>query len=282
MQVRIAHDAPAAARTGALVVPIFSGSELSGAAKSVDDALGGAIADVLSSGEIKGKLAEIAFIHAKDQPFHRVLVVGLGDAAKFEPHMLARYAGTAVRYLGRRKVTEIAIALPEQAKSQAAAAASFASEGALSGSFDTSIYQGENEKKNTVETVTILAGDADAKALDEGLRRGTALGEAVNFARRLALTPANDMTPTILADEAVKAGKQSGLNVEVWDEARARQEKMGSFLSVAQGSVQPPKFIIMRYEGDPGNKELLALVGKGITFDTGGISIKPAERMEEM
>src|SRR5215469_12563330 len=113
MQVRIAHDAPATVRTGALVVPVFSGNDLSGPAKTVDAALNGAISDVLSSGELKGKLAEVAFIHAKDQPFHRVLVVGLGDAEKFEPYMLARYAGTAVRYLGRRKISEIALALPE-------------------------------------------------------------------------------------------------------------------------------------------------------------------------
>ncbi len=282
MQVRIADDAPATVRTGALVVPVFSGSELSGPAKAVDAALGGAIADVITCGELKGKLAEIAFIHAKDQPFHRVLVVGLGDVEKFEPYMLARYAGTAVRYLGRRKITEIAIALPELKDVNATVAASFAAEGAISGSFDTGLYQDDGEKRNTVETVTILGNSADAKALEAGANRGTTLGEAVNFARRLAVTPANDMTPTILADEATKGAKDAGLEVEVFDEARARTEGMGSFLSVAQGSVQPPKFIIMRYNGDPGSKDLIALVGKGITFDTGGISLKPPERMEEM
>ncbi len=281
MQVRIAHDAPAAARTGALVVPVFSGNELSGPAKTVDGALNGAIADVLSSGEMKGKLAEVSFIHAKDQPFHRVLLVGLGDADKFEPHMLARYAGTAVRYLGRRKITDIAIALPQTSNVDSTLAASFVAEGAISGSFDTTLYQDDAEKRNSIENVTIL-GNGDPKALEAGVNRGTILGEAVNFARRLAVTPANDMTPTILADEATKAAKESGLDVEVFDEARARSEGMGSFLSVAQGSVQPPKFIIMRYNGDPGSKELVALVGKGITFDTGGISLKPPERMEEM
>ncbi len=282
MQVRIAHDAPATVRSGALVVPVFSGSELSGPAKAVDAALNGAISDVLSSGEMKGKLAEVAYIYAKDQPFHRVLVIGLGDADKFEPFMLARYAGTAVRYLGRRKVTEIAIALPDQGKTDATLAASFLAEGAISGSFDTSIYQDDSEKRNSIDTVTILGENADAKALESGCARGATLGEAVNFARRLAVTPANDMTPTILADEATKAAKDCGLEVEVFDEARARTEGMGSFLSVAQGSVQPPKFIVLRYTGDPGSKELLALVGKGITFDTGGISLKPPERMEEM
>ncbi len=90
------------------------------------------------------------------------------------------------------------------------------------------------------------------------------------------------MTPTRMAEEASKIAKATGLEIDVLDEERARSEGMGSFLSVAAGSVQPPKFIVLRYNGDPSSKELLALVGKGITFDTGGISIKPAERMEDM
>jgi leucyl aminopeptidase len=282
MQVLIVQDAPVTVRSGALVVPVFTGGELSSAAKAVDDALSGAISDVLASEEIKGKLADIALLHAKDQPFHRVLVVGLGERAKFEPSHLARYAGAAVRYLGRRNVESIALALPDEAKGNETACASFTVEGAITGSFQTSIYQEKPEKRMAIESVTILANGFDAKAIKAGVERGTILGQAVNFARRLAVTPANDMTPTILADEAVKGAKDAGIEVEVFDEARIRKEGMGSFLSVAQGSVQPPKFIVMKYTGDPGSKELLALVGKGITFDTGGISLKPPERMEEM
>jgi leucyl aminopeptidase len=282
MQVRIAQDAPAAARTGALVVPVFTSGELSEAAKAVDGTLGGAISDVLSSGEIKGKLGDCALVHAKDQPFHRVLVVGLGDKATFEAMNLAKYAGTAIRYLGRRNVAEIAIALPEHAAQSATASVAFAAEGAISGAFDTTIYQEKPDKTIAVQTVTILTGDLDAKNAQAGLSRGVAVGEAVNFARRLAVTPANDMTPVILASEATKAAKEASVDIEVWDEKRIADEKMGSFLSVAAGSAQPPRFIIMRYNGDPGSKELLALVGKGITFDTGGISLKPPERMEEM
>ena len=282
MQIRIAQDAPDAVRTGALVVPVFASSELTGAAKAVDATLGGAIADVLSSGEVKGKPYELALVHAKDQPFRRVLVIGLGESGKFEPQMLARYAGAAVRYLGRRNVTEIAIALPPQAKGNEAACASFVAEGATSGSFETSTYQEHPDKALSIANVTVLASDLDAKNVEAGVARGTILGDAVNYARRLALTPANDMTPTHLANEATASSKDAGLEIDVLDEERARKEGMGSFLSVAQGSAQPPKFIVMTYKGDPSSKELLALVGKGITFDTGGISLKPPERMEEM
>jgi leucyl aminopeptidase len=282
MQVRIAHDAPATVRTGAIVVPVFTDAVLDGAAKAVDAALGGAVTDVLSSGEIKGKLAETSLLHAPSQPFRRALVVGLGERSKFEPWMLARYVGTAVRTLGRKNVSEIAVALPPRALGDELACASFAAEGALTGSFDVTLYQEKPEKAIAVTTVTLLDGGLDAGAFERGVKRGTILGQSVNFARRLAATPANDMTPTHMANEATRIAGEVGLAIDVLDEERARKEGMGSFLSVAQGSAQPPKFIVLTYKGDPSNKETLAIVGKGITFDSGGISIKPAERMEEM
>jgi leucyl aminopeptidase len=282
MQVRTIADAPAEVRTGALVVPVFSDAALGGAAKEADGLLGGAIADALASGEIKAKLAEHVLIHAKDLPFHRVLAVGLGEREKFEPQLLARYAGTAVRYLGRRNVTNVAIALPQEARSNEAACASSLAEGALAGAFTTTAYQAKPERPIAIEEVAILTHGFDAANIEAGVQRGKVVADAVNFARRLALTPANDMTPTHLAHEAEKAAKENGLGFEVLEAEQARKLGMGSYLSVAQGSVQPPKFIVMRYDGDPSSKELLALVGKGITFDTGGISIKPAERMEEM
>jgi leucyl aminopeptidase len=282
MQVRIATDAPTAVRAGAIVVPVYADGELTGAAKALDAALDGAIADVRTSGEMKGKLAELALVHAKDQPFHRVLLVGLGDESKSELHHLARLAGAAVRYLARRGIKDIAIALPPHAKGKELMSASFVAEGAIAGTLDTTLYQEKPEKSSAVDTVTVLVGDLNAKQVEAGVERGTILGEAVNFARRLALTPANDMTPTVLAKEAKKAMKSVDIDIDVLDEDQARKEGMGSFLSVAQGSEQPPRFIVMTYEGDPGSKEKLALVGKGITFDTGGISLKPPERMEEM
>ncbi|HEY8297643.1 MAG TPA: leucyl aminopeptidase [Candidatus Baltobacteraceae bacterium] len=283
MQVRIANDAPGSVRAGALVVPVFSDNALDGAAKAIDADLGGAIAEILKCGEIKGKLCELSLVHARDKSYSRVLVIGLGESAKFEPWMLARYAGTAVRYLGRRNVSEIAFALPSQAAGSETAAASFVAEGAIAGSFDTTSYQKEPDKRSdTVQRVAILSNGLDATALQAGIDRGTIVGESVNVARRLALTPANDMTPTHLADEATKVAKETGLELDILDEARARAEGMGSFLSVAQGSAQPPKFIVLTYKGDPSSKEILALVGKGITFDTGGISLKPPDRMEEM
>ena len=281
MQVRVVRDAPGSVRTGALVVPVFSGAPLEGTAKEIDTQLHGAIAEILN-GEITGEFGEVSLIHAHDQPYKRVLLIGLGDAKRFEPHMLARFAGTAVRHLGRRNVRDIAIALPPQVKGNETASASFLVEGATTGAFDATVYQKAPEKRSGADTLSLLAGGCDEKALQDGVTRGEILGDAVNFARKLAITPANDMTPAHMAKAAKKAAKETGLDVDILDEDRCREEGMGSFLSVAQGSAQPPKFIVLKYEGNPGSKELLALVGKGITFDSGGVSLKPPERMEEM
>ncbi|MGA7356536.1 MAG: leucyl aminopeptidase [Candidatus Cybelea sp.] len=282
MQVHLYADEPVGVSAGALVVPFFSGSPLEGVTKDVDAALDGAIADALAAGEIRGKLGEHVLVHAKGQPYRRVLAISLGDQSSFEPYLLARYAGSAVRYLGRRNVEKIAVALPPQTAGRESICASFVAEGAITGTFETTIYQGRPERPLATNEVVIPAAGFDAAEIERGIARGTAIGEAVNLARRLAVTPANDMTPTHMAEAAKKVAESNGLEIDVLDEARARAEGMGSFLSVAQGSVQPPKMIVLRYNGDPSSKEVLALVGKGITFDTGGISIKPAERMEEM
>ncbi len=281
MQVYISADEPIGVSADALVVPFFSESPLEGIAKEIDASLDGIIADALTSGDVRGKLGEHVLVYTKGRPFRRVLAVSLGDRSAFQPYLLARYAGSAVRYLGRRNVEKIAIALPPPSGDQAAFA-SFVAEGAIAGSFDTTLYQERPERRLATKEIVVLSKGFDANEIERGIGHGAALGDAVNLARRMALTPANDMTPTRMAEEAAKVAEAAGLEIDVLDEARATQEGMGSFLSVAQGSVQPPKFIVLRYEGDPSSKELLALVGKGITFDTGGISIKPAEKMEDM
>jgi leucyl aminopeptidase len=282
MQVRIVTDAPGSVRAGALVVPVFSGeSSLDGVAKTIDAETGGALADV-SAAEHKGKLAEVALVHAKDKSFKRVLMVGLGERAKFEPYMLGRYAGAAVRYLGKRGFSDIAFALPDIIKGNEAAAASFIVEGAIAGTIDTTMYQNEPDKTIKIETISVLAGELNRAGLEQGAKRGEILGDAVNAARRMALTPANDMTPTHMAKRAKELAKEADLDIDVLDEDDMKKHGMGSLLGVSRGSDEDAKMIVLTYKGDPSSKELLALVGKGLTFDSGGISIKPAENMHEM
>ncbi len=177
MHVHVSHDAAASVATGALVVPVFAGTAIDGAAAEVDRALGGAIADVLASGEIVGKLNETSLVHAKDHPFKRVLVVGLGERAKLRPSMLAKYAGTAVRHLGKRGVEQVAFVLP--AGLDGALAASFVAEGALAATIDTTTYRTEPDRPVKTTEVAILAGGYAAEAVEAGrqARRGTRRGD---------------------------------------------------------------------------------------------------------
>ena len=280
MQVHVSRDAATSVTTGALVVPVFAGTSVEGVAAEVDGVLGGAIADVLSAGEIAGKPNENALIHAKDAPFKRVLVVGVGEKDKLTAGALAKYAGGAVRYLGKRGVTSIAFALPPGL--DAAAAASAVVEGTIAGTLDTTAYRTEPDKPIALDKIALLAGSYDAAAVESGAKRGEILGEAVNRARRMALTPGNDMTPTHMAQQARDAAKDAGLEIDVLDEKRMEAKGMGALLGVSRGSDEPATLSVMTYKGDPSSKEILALVGKGLTFDSGGISLKPPENMHEM
>jgi len=280
MQVHVSNDAPTSVATGALVVPVFAGGVLDGVAAEVDRVLGGAIADILASGEIAGKPNETSLVHAKDASFKRVLVIGLGEREKLTVSGLAKYAGTAVRYLGKRGVTSIAIALPDGV--DGTLGASFAAEGAIAATIDTTLYRTEADKPVVTTDVTILAGSYDAGSIQTGAKRGSVIGEAVNAARTMALTPANDMTPSHLANRAKELAADAGLEFDVLDEARMLELGMGSLLGVSRGSDEPATLSVMTYKGDPSSSETLALVGKGLTFDSGGISIKPAENMHEM
>lgn len=280
MHVHVSRDAAASVATGALVVPVFAKTALDGIAADIDRLLSGAIGDVLASGEIAGKPNETSLVHAKETPFKRVLVVGLGEREKLTPAAVAKYAGTAVRYLGKRGVDRLAIVLPPDL--DPTLAASFAAEGAIAATLDTTTYRTEPDRPVKTSDVTILAGAYDPAAIEAGVQRGIVVGEAVNKARLMALTPGNDMTPTILSQRAAEFAKDAGLEIDVLDEARMREKGMGALLGVSSGSDEPATLSVITYKGDPSSSEVLALVGKGLTFDSGGISLKPPENMHEM
>ena len=282
MQVRITTDAPASLATGALVVPVFADKRLDGVALELDALLGGALSGVLEAGEIAGKPNELAVVHAGGSPFRRVALIGLGEREGFTPHLLARFAGTAVRTLGKRNIASLTIVLPEEARIATALAASAVTEGAIAATLDGTTYRTEPDKPVVTTDVAIVAGAFDRAALAAGIARGTAIGSAVNDARLMALTPGNDMTPTHLAARARELAADAGLDIDVLDEARMAAKGMGSLLGVSRGSDEPATLTVMTYRGDPASSQVLALVGKGLTFDSGGISIKPAADMHEM
>lgn len=212
-----------------------------------------------------------------------LLAIGLGDTKTLEHETLRQAAGAAMQALKTNKCRSAALALDSLPHNSlnADTTTQALSEGLLMADYAFTDFKDKKSQQASLEKV-LLVSSSKSKTYEHGLETGTVLAECVNFARWLGDRPGNRMTPTILADETVKAAKGSKLRVNIWDKARIKAEKMGAFLSVSLGSTQEPKFIVLEYNGAGSNKRPICFVGKGLTFDSGGISIKPAGGMEEM
>ena len=251
---------------------------------SADAATQKAVADVVSSDDITAKSFETtAFFSPHGLKAKRLVVLGGGKASKFNADEVRKLAGTAVRYAKSKKLRNLSFALPEETALGAEAAARAIAEGAHVGDFDPNYYASDRKDQSIQSFEIVAAAKADNKALHSALEAGSIIGTAQNFARDLVNEPGNKMTPTVMGERAKKMSEEVGLKCEVYGADKMRELKMGSFLSVAQGSDEPPALIVMTYEpkGAPA-EPVIGLVGKGITFDTGGISIKPADGMEKM
>jgi leucyl aminopeptidase len=247
---------------------------------SADKSVQQSAADLLSSGDITGKTFELAWLHKPaGLKAKRLLLIGGGKTKKFSSSDLRKLAGAAVRALKPRAVRSFAFILPSEIPAEEAVKAVV--EGAIVGNFDPDTYKSDRKDQN-VESLTVVA-TGDQSKLQSALDEARILAESQNFTRDLVNEPSNHMTPTILAERAQQMSKETGLKCEVYGPDKIKELKMGAFWGVAQGSDEPPALIVMRYEpaGAP-EKPVLGLVGKGVTFDTGGISIKPADNMEKM
>jgi leucyl aminopeptidase len=240
--------------------------------------------EVIAAGELSGKLLEtIMFYRPSGAKAKRVLIVGAGSAKKFTPNELRKVAGAAVRYLKPKGIRSLAVVLPENADFTAENALRAVVIGALVGDFDPDTYKSDR-KDQSIQSITIVATENPDKAhLEAALNEGRMIGESQNFTRELVNEPGNRMTPTMMAERARKMASEVGLGCEIFGPEDIQRMKMGAFWSVAQGSEEPPALIVLKYEpNDAPAQPHLGLVGKGITFDTGGISIKPADGMEKM
>jgi leucyl aminopeptidase len=247
---------------------------------AADPALQSAAADLLASGEVAGKPFETNLLHKPaGLKGKRLLLISGGSARSFSAYDLRRIAGAAVRTLKSRGIRSFAFVAPDGIGAQEAVRAIV--EGAHVGNFDPDYYRSDR-KDQKIDTITVITS-GDKGALERAATEAQIVGESQNFTRDLVNEPSNRMTPTILAERAKKMCAEVGLKCEVYGADKIKEMKMGAFWSVAQGSDEPPALIVMTYEpaGAP-PKPVLGLVGKGITFDTGGISIKPADGMEKM
>jgi len=284
MRIHVSAEKPERARVDALVLPVYSDGVASASVETVDRKLGGVIDDLRSGSEMRGRENEENTLVANSKVgAKRIIVVGIGAKGDVTPATIARFAGVGVRSAARRGLSTIAIVLPDDLPFDAADVGEAATEGAIMATFDPSPYRSRRDgKPDAVKSVTLIGASHAVKQVGKGVERGTILGEAANLAREMVNAPSNDMTPTHIADHAKALAKKHGLKVTILDKADMKKLGMGSFLSVAAGSDEPPKMIALEYRGAPKSKNVLGLVGKGITFDTGGISLKPAQDMDAM
>ena len=285
MQITLATQPLAALESEALVTYAFeNGDPVQGRLAEIDTGAGGLLRRLAKSGELTGKTLEMTLIHAPaGLKAARLLLVGAGKREKFDSAALRKISGTALRYLKSRGVHNFVFAVREDHVTEDAAQA--LAEGAIAADFESDKYKTEKKNDKSIESVQIAGYSERERAAGEtGLARGTVIGESQNFARDLINEPSNKLTPKILAEKAEAMARQAGLAVDVLDEKRIADMKMGALLSVAQGSVEPPRMIVVTYSSanaKPG-APVIGIVGKAVTFDTGGISIKPSEGMEKM
>jgi len=235
--------------------------------------------DLIDSGEIAGKSLEFTILHkAEDSPARRVLIAGAGKRSEFDGAALRKTVAAAVRFVKSKSIRDAALALDRSLASTANVSA--AVEGAILGNFELDSHKSDKSGSKSLDRFTVAV---DVAGAEEAAEQGRILAEAQNFARMLGNEPPNILTPNVLAQHAREVGAKFGLDCEILDRDRLIQLGFGALLGVAMGSAEPPVLIVLRYAPPSPSGEInLGLIGKAVTFDSGGISIKPAEGMEQM
>ncbi len=275
------------ANVDALAVTVFKDEKASSEIlKDLDKLTGGIISSVIKNEEFKGDVGETALIRFSAKGKGKaslLLLIGVGDKSEYKTAGVANVSGTATRFLRKRNVKSFAL-LP-RSEGDATEIAQNAVHGFITSQFELDKYRTKDKNTKTVDNLVVCVAGAKESDLKNGLSRGQIIGDSMNFTRDLANEPPNILHPTEMAKRAQTIAKETGMKCEILDEAKMEKLGMGSLLSVSIGSEQPAKLIVLKYEPKKSTAkkgELLAIVGKGITFDTGGISLKPGEGMDAM
>ncbi|HEX79199.1 MAG TPA: leucyl aminopeptidase [Dehalococcoidia bacterium] len=287
MEIKVIAGDVIHVETGAVVIGCFKEEKrLGGESAAIDEALDGAISRLISQGEVKGKPGEVTIIHSLGRiPAARVVVVGLGKKDELKLDGVRSAVAEACRHLQRKDVTDVAVdaigkdvpGITAEVYAQAVA------EGALLGVYTFRRHiTGENNKGELKKLTIISKSKEEITSLEKGVEKGRIIAEAANMARDMVNEPSNYMTPTDMTGVAKKVAEDYNIDLTILEKNEMQKLGMGALLGVAQGSCQPPKFIVLNYKGGGSDGIDLALVGKGVTFDSGGISIKPSAKMDEM
>ena len=287
MEIKVVVGDITKIETGAIILNFFEGMEsLNGDIATVDKALGGAISQLISQGEIKGKLNEITILHSLGKlPAARVVIAGLGKKQELTQDRIRGAVAETCRLLRQKGVDNMATVAHGAGVGNISlkAAVQAVTEGALLGVYSFRKHITKEAEYGEIKQLLLVNNDqTKLSILEQGCNQGKVLAEATNLARDMVNEPANLMTPTHMAETAIKLAKSYGLEVTVFEREEMQKLGMGALLGVAQGSRQPAKFIVLHYKGGDSTEIDVALVGKGVTFDSGGISIKPSGGMAEM
>jgi len=290
VQLRVVTDQPWDVKADVLAIPIVGDPAFDGPLGEIDRRVGGELKALTAFREVSGKRYWTAVVSAGELPAGRVVTVGAGEAGKLDRETVVRIGASAERRLCGREAKSLALWISPLAAvldGGASTVAELLARGVVEGSFDPKrLYRDDVEAAPPqLDELILVAPGEEAAALQKAAERGIVVGEGSNWARAISNRSANDVTPDVLAEESRALAEQHGLWIDVIEPDRARELGMGMFLAVGQGSDNPARLIVMR-SGDEGAKDKLgrhlAIVGKGVCFDSGGISIKPADRMEEM
>ena len=286
MEFTVKTGTPGRPRAGCIVVGVFEGRKLTPAAQALDAQSRGHIAEVLKGGDLEGKVGGTLLLHKVPRVgADRILLVGLGRERELTEAPFRAALAAAMRVLRSTGATDAAFPLSASLKGRDIGW--YAEQIVLAVKEGTYRFDRMKSKppkaKSALRSVTLfVASRGDVAQAERGVQRGEAIGEGIALAKDLGNLPGNVCTPTYLAEQAQELAKRHGMKAEILERKDMERLGMGCFLAVAQGSVQPPKLIVVEYRGGAKNQAPVALVGKGITFDTGGISIKPAGEMDEM
>ncbi|OGW16935.1 MAG: leucyl aminopeptidase [Nitrospirae bacterium GWC2_57_13] len=284
MKITVASGKIEKQKTGGLVLPIFEDEKLSPALERVDRALGGTIQRLLKRGDFVARIGSVSMLHPDGKiAAERLLLAGLGPRKEFTLNRLRHMAGTAAAHLRAAGAQDIVL-FHDGLDLDGVEAGQALAEGSALGLYRFLKYKskGNNNHAKEVKQITLLTEvAASVRALQKGVRTGEIIAAASCSVRDMVNHPSADMTPTVMASRARELAKKHRMKVQVLERAQIRKLGMGALLGVASGSAQPPKFIILEYRRG-GKKPFVVLVGKTITFDSGGISLKPPENMDRM
>lgn len=284
MKIEVKNQPYWLVKTQVLTLFTFEDKLISSEIQDVDKKLSGLVRTVIEEEKYKGSNGELLLVNVgRNLSFSRILLVGLGHHSAFSYLDLQRGIGAAVKLLQKKKMVKLAIVLPSLPlkKFPLLKTAETISKGVLLANYQFVEYK--TEKKELLPTISeIIILTKAEKIVSKGIDEGRIIAEATNHTRDYGNQPSNKATPTYLVKTAQKLSEILGVRFKVLEKEKMEKLKMGAILGVSQGTKHPPKFIILEYRGKPSKKEWLVFVGKGITFDSGGISIKPSEKMELM